>query len=100
MTVTGDVLGDNGGGPLSSADLASWTGTPSSLNAADAVGSDVEKVTVRDHGHTVQATVQDGRWTAWWPDGNPDGLLTGTVTLTLTLRDGTTRTVDADALMR
>ncbi|MFI6702597.1 hypothetical protein ACIBJC_27255 [Streptomyces sp. NPDC050509] len=65
--------------------------------ALGAVGADVEDVTVRDSGKTVHATVQDGRWTAWWPDGNPDGLITGTVTLTLT--DGTTRTVTGEELM-
>ncbi|MFJ2554784.1 MULTISPECIES: hypothetical protein [unclassified Streptomyces] len=65
--------------------------------ALGSVGADVKDVTVRDSGKTVHATVQDGRWTAWWPDGNPDGLITGSVTLTLT--DGTTRTVTGDALM-
>lgn len=65
--------------------------------ALGSVGADVREVTVRDSGQTVQATVQDGRWTAWWPDGNPDGLLTGT--LTLTLADGTTRTVDGPSLL-
>ncbi|MGW0845571.1 hypothetical protein ACWD26_36640 [Streptomyces sp. NPDC002787] len=64
--------------------------------ALGSVGSDVEKVTVRDSGHTVQATVQDGRWTAWWPRGDRYGLLTGTVTLTLT--DGTTRTIKSTEL--
>ncbi|MFJ8001141.1 hypothetical protein ACIQ7D_29120 [Streptomyces sp. NPDC096310] len=65
--------------------------------ALGSVGSDVKDVTVRDSGKTVHATVQDGRWTAWWPDGNPDGLITGTLTLTLT--DGTNRTVTGDELM-
>ncbi|MEI5527894.1 hypothetical protein WB401_14320 [Streptomyces brasiliscabiei] len=60
------------------------------------VGADVEKVTVRDHGHTVHATIQDGRWTAWWPQGDPLGLIAGTVTVTLT--DGTTRTFEGEEL--
>ncbi|WP_327723449.1 hypothetical protein [Streptomyces europaeiscabiei] len=55
------------------------------------VGSNVEKVIVRDSGHTVRATVQDGRWTAWWPGGDYYARLTGTITLTFT--DGATRTI-------
>ncbi|MFJ8109013.1 hypothetical protein [Streptomyces sp. NPDC096132] len=62
-----------------------------------AVGSDVEEVVVHDHGKTARATVDDGRMTAWWPDGRPDGLLTGT--FTVTLKDGTSHTFSADALM-
>ncbi|MFD5748166.1 hypothetical protein [Streptomyces sp. NPDC127033] len=65
--------------------------------ALGSVGSDVEDVTVRDSGKTIHATVQDGRWTAWWPDGDPNGLITGTVTVTL--KDGTTRSVTGDELM-
>ncbi|BBC34936.1 hypothetical protein SGFS_062300 [Streptomyces graminofaciens] len=61
------------------------------------VGSDVEKIVVRDHGHTVQATIENGWWSAWWPQGDPDGLLTGT--LTLTFADGTTKTLDGKAFM-
>ncbi|WP_405895005.1 hypothetical protein OG272_26160 [Streptomyces sp. NBC_00104] len=64
--------------------------------AVGSVGSDVEKVTVRDRGHTVHATLQDGRWTAWWPEGDRYGLLTGTVTLTFT--DGATRTIQSPDL--
>ncbi|WP_262057869.1 hypothetical protein [Streptomyces sp. STR69] len=32
-------------------------------------GSDVTAITVRDHGHLTEATVQGGRFTAWCPDG-------------------------------
>ncbi|WP_216590467.1 hypothetical protein [Streptomyces brasiliscabiei] len=64
--------------------------------AVGSVGRDVAKVTVHDRGRTVEATVQDGRWTAWWPQGDPLGLLTGTVTLTFT--DGTTRTIESPEL--
>jgi hypothetical protein len=60
------------------------------------VGADVREVVVRDHGKTARATVEDGRMTAWWPGGRPDGLLTGT--FTLTLKDGTHRTVSAESL--
>ncbi|MFI1332101.1 hypothetical protein ACH4U7_18535 [Streptomyces sp. NPDC020845] len=62
-----------------------------------AVGADVQEVVVRDYGKTVRATVEDGRMTAWWPGGKPDGLLTGT--FTITLKDGTSRTVPANSLM-
>ncbi|ULR52102.1 hypothetical protein [Streptomyces deccanensis] len=64
--------------------------------AVGSVGSEVEKVTLKEQGHTVQATLQDGRWTAWWPEGDPDGLITGTTTLTFT--DGTTRTIKSPEL--
>ncbi|MET9080094.1 hypothetical protein ABZX95_50470 [Streptomyces sp. NPDC004232] len=72
--------------------------------AVGSMGSGVNEITVRDHGRTVHATVRQirtlpyGRWTAWWPDSDPHGLLTGT--LTLTLSNGTTRTVNADSLMK
>jgi hypothetical protein len=60
------------------------------------VGREVKKVTVRDSGRTIEATVQDGRWTAWWPQGDPEGIFD---TVTVTLVDGSTRTVSAlDAL--
>ncbi|MFI6464079.1 hypothetical protein [Streptomyces sp. NPDC050538] len=55
-------------------------------------GSAVTGITIRDHGHTTEATIQDGRFTAWWPDG----AITGTVTLHLA--DGSTRTVKGDTL--
>jgi hypothetical protein len=59
-------------------------------------GSDVKDVVVHDHGRTVHATLQGGRWTAWWPDGQPEGLLTGTFTVTFT--DGSSHTVTAKSL--
>ncbi|WP_051767484.1 hypothetical protein [Streptomyces sp. NRRL S-37] len=59
-------------------------------------GSDVEKVVVHDPGKTVHVTLQDGRWTAWWPDGRLEGLLTGTFTVTFT--DGSSHTVTAKSL--
>ncbi|MFF3817332.1 hypothetical protein ACFYYD_12080 [Streptomyces bluensis] len=78
--------------------LGAWGSGSGQVNyALGSVGSDVREITVRDHGQTVQAMVQEGRWTAWWPKGDPDGMITGT--LTLTLKDGSTRTVDGDALM-
>lgn len=60
-------------------------------------GSDVKGITVRDHGHTTGATIQDGRFTAWWPDGDPDGGIVGT--LTLHLAHGSTHTVEGDSLL-
>ncbi|MFF4487532.1 hypothetical protein ACFY0F_13725 [Streptomyces sp. NPDC001544] len=66
--------------------------------AVGSAGSEVKRITVRDHGHTVQATVDSGRWTVWWPDRDPGGPLTGT--LTLILADGTTRTVGGKALVK
>ncbi|MBA2807887.1 hypothetical protein E0500_010805 [Streptomyces sp. KM273126] len=64
--------------------------------ALGSAGSDVKEITLQDRGKTIHALVQDGRWTAWWPKGHPEGLITGT--FTLTLKDGTTRTVEGDAL--
>ncbi|MEV7427634.1 MULTISPECIES: hypothetical protein [unclassified Streptomyces] len=65
--------------------------------ALGSVGADVKDVTVRDNGKTVHATLQDGRWTAWWPKGSPDGLISDAITLTL--KDGSTRTVTDEELM-
>ncbi|RDG33709.1 hypothetical protein DVH02_31150 [Streptomyces corynorhini] len=65
--------------------------------ALGSVGADVQDVTVRDNGKTVHATLQDGRWTAWWPGGSPDGLISDAITLTL--KDGSTRTVTDDELL-
>lgn len=70
--------------------------------AVGSMGSDVKAITVRDHGRTVHATVRQirtlsyGRWTAWWPGSDSHDQLTGTITVTL--KDGTTRTVNGDSL--
>ncbi|MGQ4385255.1 hypothetical protein [Streptomyces sp. SAS_270] len=89
--ITLDTQGDRGSG---SAQVRYVVGS---------MGRDVKKITVRDHGHTVHATVEMirgslpyGRWTAWWPDSKPNSPLTGTLTLTFT--DGRTRTIDAASL--
>ncbi|MFI5528416.1 hypothetical protein ACIA8O_07605 [Kitasatospora sp. NPDC051853] len=60
--------------------------------AAGFVGSDVKAVTMTAQGRTFEVTVENGRWTAWWPgaDNNRGGSVD---TATLTLADGTTRTV-------
>ncbi|WP_043687064.1 hypothetical protein [Streptomyces xylophagus] len=80
-----DTLGARGSGDQELNYVVGWA------------GSDVRGITVRDHGHTTEAMIQGGRFTAWWPHGNPDGLLTGT--LTLHLADGSTRTVEGDSLL-
>ncbi|QKW08122.1 hypothetical protein HUT18_18775 [Streptomyces sp. NA04227] len=68
--------------------------------AIGSVGAEVKSVTLHADGRTVKATVGQipslpyGRWSAWWPSTGEDG----PVTLTLTLADGTTRTLGADRL--
>lgn len=60
-------------------------------------GSDVKAVTMTAAGHTFKVTVANGRWTAWWPGSAGDrGGVIDTVTLTLT--NGTTRTVPGSSL--
>ncbi|MGW7412744.1 hypothetical protein [Streptomyces sp. NPDC054863] len=67
--------------------------------AAGFVGSDVKAVTMTARGRTFEVTVENGRWTAWWPSaaGGRDSSRIDTVTLTLT--DGTTRTGTASSLI-
>lgn len=45
-------------------------------------GRDVTAVTIHDAGQTITATLQGGRWTAWWPTANPHGAITGYVVVT------------------
>lgn len=63
-----------------------------------AVGDDVVGLTIHADGHTVEATVEDGRYTAWWPgrvfadvDPGPSGAggPEPQLTVDLTLADGT-----------
>ncbi|MGW2255293.1 hypothetical protein ACWCXH_34700 [Kitasatospora sp. NPDC001660] len=62
------------------------------------VGADVKAVTMTDAGRTFEVTLDNGRWTAWWPGSDHDnGGLPESVTLTLA--DGTTRTVTGDSLL-
>ena len=61
------------------------------------VGSDVTALTVHDAGRTFTATVENGRWTAWWPTPNPHGAVTGTVTITT--KAGATHTVSGEGLI-
>jgi hypothetical protein len=60
-------------------------------------GSDVKAVTMTADGHTFEVTVENGRWTAWWPGsaGDRGGVID---TATLTLTNGTTRTVPGSTL--
>lgn len=62
------------------------------------VGSDVKSITITDAGKTFAATVEAGRWTAWWPTSNPHGTVTGTITITTT--DGTSHTVGGESLSK
>ncbi|WP_217144570.1 hypothetical protein [Streptomyces sp. AC627_RSS907] len=64
--------------------------------ALGAVGDDVTGVTLHEAGSDIVASVLDGRWSAWWPKGNPDGTLTGEVTLHYA--DGHTRQVAPDSV--
>jgi hypothetical protein len=60
------------------------------------VGSQVASISVTDSGRVFSATVQDGRWSAWWPTPDPHGTVTGTVTITAT--DGSVSTVSGSTL--
>ncbi|WP_329460675.1 hypothetical protein [Streptomyces sp. NBC_01497] len=60
------------------------------------VGSDVKSVTFHDSGRTVNATIEKGRFVAWWPAAKPSGAVSGKVVLTL--QDGSTRTVSGNSL--
>ncbi|MER6437147.1 hypothetical protein ABT275_12420 [Streptomyces sp. NPDC001185] len=60
------------------------------------VGSKVRAVTLHDGRRTVHATVDNGRFTAWWPSAEPTGSADGKVVLTLA--DGSTRTVTGDSI--
>ncbi|MFI8790893.1 hypothetical protein [Streptomyces sp. NPDC055105] len=70
--------------------------------AVGSVGEGVKEITLRDQGRTVHAHVQliptlpYGRWTAWWPESDSHDRLTGT----LTLKDGTTRTINGETLTK
>jgi hypothetical protein len=60
-------------------------------------GTGVKAITLHEGDRTIEAIVDSGRWTAWWPTTNPNGVPTGSVTVTLA--DGTTRTVSGDSLI-
>ncbi|MFJ3856809.1 hypothetical protein ACIPRL_11320 [Streptomyces sp. NPDC090085] len=68
--------------------------------ASGFVGSGVKAVSLTVQDRTFEVTVEKGRWTAWWPGKAPvgkEGLLD---TATLTLDDGTTRTVSGSSMFR
>ncbi|WP_441245532.1 hypothetical protein [Kitasatospora sp. McL0602] len=71
---------------------------PDTFNyAAGFVGSDVKAISLTAHGRTFEVTVEGGRWTAWWPGSSGDRSdIIDSATLTLT--DGTTRTVPRASL--
>lgn len=60
------------------------------------VGSDVKAVTLHDGGRTIEANIQNDRFTAWWPSAEPTGSASGKVVLTL--KSGSTRTVSGDSI--
>jgi hypothetical protein len=62
--------------------------------AEGSVGRDVTAISLRAGSRRFGAVVDHGRWTAWWPGDEVD--LTGTVTLTLS--NGSTRTVSSASL--
>jgi hypothetical protein len=45
-------------------------------------GRGVTGITIHDAGRTIRATLQGGRWTAWWPTPDPHGTITGDVVIT------------------
>jgi hypothetical protein len=62
------------------------------------VGVDVKAVTLHDKGRTIEASIQSGRFTAWWPSPEPTGSASGDVVITL--NNGSTRTVPGDSIFR
>lgn len=59
-------------------------------------GADVRSVTLHDGSRTIDALIDHGRWTAWWPADPPTGEIGGDVTITLT--DGSVRSVPGRSL--
>ncbi|MFI6357330.1 hypothetical protein ACIBJF_32870 [Streptomyces sp. NPDC050743] len=59
------------------------------------VGSDVKAVTLLDGGRTIEATIQNNRFTAWWPSADPSGSADKVV---ITLKNGSTRTVTGHSI--
>ncbi|MFJ8041352.1 hypothetical protein ACIRBX_12685 [Kitasatospora sp. NPDC096147] len=65
--------------------------------AAGFVGSDVKAITMTAQGRTFEVTVENGRWTAWWP-GTENNRRGSVDTATLTLADGSTRSVPRSSM--
>jgi hypothetical protein len=61
-------------------------------------GVDVSSISLSAAGRTFTATVENGRWAAWWPDASGTGNLDGP--LTVTSADGTQSTVSVASLQR
>ncbi|MEU6657345.1 hypothetical protein ABZ904_50935 [Streptomyces sp. NPDC046900] len=59
------------------------------------VGTDVKAVTLHDGDRTIEATIQNGRFTAWWPSDEPTG---SAGKVDITLKNGSTRTVSGDSI--
>ncbi|MFC0540737.1 hypothetical protein [Kutzneria chonburiensis] len=64
--------------------------------AEGSAGADVTSVTLHEGSRTIDALIDHGRWTAWWPADPPTGLLGGDVTITM--KDGSVRSVPAQSL--
>jgi hypothetical protein len=63
--------------------------------AADRAGDDVIRVTLHEDGLTIEATVANGSWTAWWPSDDETSLITGA--LDITDASGRVSSVSADS---
>lgn len=50
--------------------------------AAGRAGTDVISVTLHEDGLTIESTVANGWWTAWWPSDDETALITGTFDIT------------------
>jgi hypothetical protein len=61
-------------------------------------GAEVKAITLHEGSRTIDALIDGGRWTAWWPADPATGLLGGDVTITL--KDGSTRSVPRQSLFR
>jgi hypothetical protein len=64
--------------------------------AAGRTGDDVISVTLHEDGLTIEATVANGWWTAWWPSDDETALITGT--LDITDKSGRVNSVSADSV--
>jgi hypothetical protein len=77
---------------------SSGNGATGYTYAEGTAGSEVKAVTLTDSSRTVSATVENGRWTAWWPTAAPHGALTGSLTVTTT--DGSVTTIPSSGLKK
>jgi hypothetical protein len=103
-----EVVGDAPTGQLAPADIvldsagSHGSGSTALTYAEGFAGADVTAVTLSEEGvEPIVATVDGGRWTAWWPtpaDATSVGGPAGEVAITTT--DGSTRSVSAESIYR